>query len=308
MTEYIKYQHVEKIDSTETEGLLDGRCYIYPKLDGSNAHVWASVNHKDGNDTNTIKLHFGSRNRELSLESDNAGFMNQFHQNERLIEFFKEYPHFRLFGEFLVPHSLKTYRDDAWRRFWIFDVYNRDSEEPHRALPYEVYKPILDQYELDYVVPIQILNNPTSESLYNALNRNTFLIKDNEGLGEGIVVKNFDFVNRYGRQTWGKLVTNQFKEIHHREMGAPEVNATALLEDKIVSEFVTTDFVMKEKNKIETSEGWTSKQIPHLLGVVFYELIRENMWDILKKHKNPEINFQLLQRLTIKKTKEIIGV
>ena len=91
-------------------------------------------------------------------------------------------------------------------------------------------------------------------------------------------------------------------------MGAPEVNVTALLEDKIVSEFVTTDFVMKEKNKIETSKGWTSKQIPHLLGVVFYELIRENMWDILKKHKNPEINFQLLQRLTIKKTKEIIGV
>ena len=33
---FIKYQHVQHFGADETEGLTDGVCYIFPKMDGSN--------------------------------------------------------------------------------------------------------------------------------------------------------------------------------------------------------------------------------------------------------------------------------
>ena len=38
--EFTKYQHIEKLGNRETEGLLDGMCYIFYKIDGTNASVW----------------------------------------------------------------------------------------------------------------------------------------------------------------------------------------------------------------------------------------------------------------------------
>ena len=47
-----------------------------------------------------------------------------------------------------------------------------------------------------------------------------------------------------------------------------------------------------------------SCDIPRLLQTVFYDLINEELWNIIKKHKNPRIDFAYLQRLTITKVKE----
>ena len=33
---FIRYQHVERLDADEAEGLLEGRCHVFPKMDGSN--------------------------------------------------------------------------------------------------------------------------------------------------------------------------------------------------------------------------------------------------------------------------------
>ena len=68
--ELIKYQHIERIGTDETDGILIGSVYVFPKLDGTNASVWLN---SDG----TIGA--GSRNRTLSAQSDNAGFVNHSH-------------------------------------------------------------------------------------------------------------------------------------------------------------------------------------------------------------------------------------
>jgi len=293
---FVKYQHLERYGTQETENILDGYAYIFPKIDGTNGSIWWD---KD-------RLHFGSRNRELDLENDNAGFMNTLHKDQRLVDFFKDYPDYRLYGEWLVPHSLKTYKQDAWRKFYVFDVYVSD-EQP---LLYEEYKKILDQYEIEYIPPICILKNGSEENLYTALDKcGMFLVEDGKGLGEGIVIKNYDWKNKYGRQTWAKLITSEFKMRHHIEMGAPIVSGSKLVEEDIVNEFVTEAFVLKEKVKIEVElGGWESRHIPRLLGTVFYELIKEEMWNIVKKYKNPKINFGLLNKMTIDKTKKTIGL
>ena len=107
-----KYTHLERFGNSAVRGIEIGECYIFPKIDGTNASVW----YHDG------KLCTGSRSRELSVENDNAGFHAWAIEDEKLKAFFAEYPSFRLYGEWLVPHSLKTYREDAWRKFYIFDV------------------------------------------------------------------------------------------------------------------------------------------------------------------------------------------
>ena len=114
----------------------------------------------------------------------------------------KEYPTWRLYGEFLVPHSLKTYEDDAWRKFYIFDVFDDTTET---FIPYEEYQPVLEQYELDYIPVIATLKNATPEKLLDFLEKNVFLIRDGCGYGEGLVVKRYDYVNKYGRTTWAKV-------------------------------------------------------------------------------------------------------
>lgn len=297
---FLKYPHIVRLDDLEVDGLTVGQCHVFYKIDGTNASIWID------NDS----LCFGSRNRQLSLDNDNAGFMNEMmrEDNEEMLRgFFRYHPDFRLYGEWLVPHSLKTYREDAWRRFYVFDVWDRREQ---RFLPYEQYEPIMKEFGFEYIPPLAIINNPTAVDLYRLLEKSGwFLVKDGAGQGEGIVIKNYDFVNKHGRTTWGKIVTNEFKERHYKEMGAPIINNTIGVEQKIVDEYVTEALVLKEKAKIELANGgWSNKSIPELLGRVFYELVREETHNFVKKHNQPTISFRLLNILTVKKVKGVIGL
>lgn len=288
---FTKYQHLERLGTEEVEGIQAGECYVFPKLDGTNAQVWI-------NDEG--ELCAGSRNRQLTSENDNAGFFKWVIENrEMFLPFFETHPTKRLFGEWLVPHSLKTYRDDAWRRFYIFDVY-----ESGEAIHYNDYKPWMDEFGFDYLAPIAIVRNGTDEQFRKLCEKNVFLIQEGEGVGEGVVIKNYNWRNRFGRETWAKVITNSFKEIHHKKMGAPVLGGSAL-EESIVEEFVTKHLVDKVYEKIKNEDGWSSKAIPRLLNTVYYDLIKEEMWEILKKHKNPKIDFKYLQRLTLQKVKEV---
>ena len=287
-----KYMHLERFQTDEVDGIEQGTTYVFPKLDGTNAQVWL-------NEDNTIGA--GSRNRTLSLDNDNAGFYDWVITQVRYKQILTDYPHITLYGEWLVPHSLKTYRDDAWRKFYIFDVYNRYTGE---FLNYEQMKELLDRYQLDYLAPIAIVKNGTREHFEKCLDKNVFLIKDGMGVGEGIVIKNYGWTNKYGRTTWAKMITNSFKEIHHREMGAPEIGGQTV-EEKIVDQYVTSHLIDKVVAKITNEEGaWQQKFIPRLLQTVWHDLITEEMWDILKKHNGPRIDFSYLQRLTTGKIKQ----
>lgn len=292
-----KYQHVERFGNTEVEGIELGICYVFPKIDGTNSSVWLNDNGE---------LRAGSRNRELTFEKDNAGFYNAISKDEKVLEYLKKHPTHRLFGEWLVPHSLKTYKDDAWRKFYIFDVcVDSDNETGLEYIPYDIYQPLLEEFNLDYLAPIRVVKNGDYDNFIRCLDQNIFLIKDGQGVGEGIVIKNYDFYNKYKRQTWAKIVTSEFKEIHHKAMGAPIIE-NKMIEEKIVEEFVTYAFVEKEYAKIvNDNDGWCSKLIPQLLSRVFYELVNEEMWNAVKKFKMPTVNFKTLNSLTINKIKQV---
>jgi hypothetical protein len=292
--EFRKYMHIERFGNDEVQGIELGGCYVFPKLDGSNGSVWL------GDD---LKVKSGSRNRELTVDNDNQGFCEYINNHEGIQGLFSMQGELRLFGEWLVPHSLRTYREDAWRRFYVFDVFDEINQT---YMSYEEYQPILESHGIDYIPPICVMNNATYDNLLVEIENNTFLIQEGRGAGEGIVIKNYQFKNRFGRTVWAKMVTNAFKEKHVKTMGATVKNMKQLTEQVIVEDYVSKHLIDKVYAKIANeNNGWNSKYIPRLLSTVYYDLVNEETWNIVKKFKNPAIDFKKLNQLTILKIKEI---
>lgn len=288
--------HVEKFGNTAVNGIELGKVYVFPKLDGTNSSVWTINNGIPGNE-----IMGGSRTRQLSLESDNAGFYAWVLGEDRLINFLIKYPNLRLFGEWLVPHTFKGYREDAWRRFYVFDVMNNETDE---YLSYDAYKPMLDEFHLDYIPPLAIIKNASYENFLKILDTNKFLCPDEGEPGEGIVIKNYDYYNRFGNQVWAKVIKQEFKDAHYKAMGAPEINMSIMNEEHIVAKACTLALVEKSVAKITTEKGeWSSKAIPELFGRMYYDIIKEELFDCLKEIKFGAVNFKTLKAVMINKIK-----
>lgn len=285
-----KYQHVERFGTTETDGIEIGDCYIFPKLDGTNGSLWWD----DG-------IQAGSRNRLLTPTSDNQGFLGACMLDPRFEQLFREKPHWRLFGEWLVPHTIRTYREDAWRKFYVFDVVYAEGEGIHYVHP-DAYQGVLELFGIEYIPYTHKITNPTIDQLRAIADKNTFLMQDG-AIGEGIVIKNYDYTNRFGRRTWAKIVRNEFKDTHVKTMGATVMQGESTIEQEIVDQYVTEALVRKELAKIENDNDGKPIQ-PRLLGVVYHAILTEETWNFVKKFKNPVIDFKRLQKLTNAKTKQ----
>ena len=299
--EFKRYMSLKRFGRAEVDGIDIGRCFIFPKIDGTNSSCWLG---EDG------IIYAGSRNRLLDETStgDNAGFCKWVRSKENIKRFFNENPKLRLYGEFLVPHSIKTYREDAWRKLYVFDVYN---DETNKFLPYEEYVELLNKYSIECIHPLVIINNPSEEQLiHTMIELNTYLIEDGKGVGEGIVIKNYDYTNISGQVVWAKMVTNEFKEIHKKAMGANEIHQPTI-EGTIINELCTESFIEKEYSKIllmleNKGEVFNNKHIPMLLHMIYSEFIQEEIVEIVKRFKNPTINFKRLQVLCFNKIKSTL--
>ena len=291
MDSFLKYPHLERFGNVEVEGIEHGIGYVFPKIDGTNASMWVD---SDG------VFRYGSRTRELSIEHDNAGFM----QAMQLTPYGDPYkalltskPYWRLYGEWLVPHSLKDYRDDAWKKFYVFDVFD---EIANAFVPYEDYYQELNGNGVDVIPCYTKIKNGDYESFLRVAKEMKYLLKEDTGLGEGCVIKNYAYENKFGRVCWAKIVLAEFKEKHVSTMGPSEVGGE-LFEEKMAKALVTSHLVEKEYNKIAL-EGWSSKSIPRLLETVYRCVVVEELYDYLKKN-NGTINFKTLKHFVNREVK-----
>jgi hypothetical protein len=177
--------------------------------------------------------------------------------------------------------------------------------EEDNYINYETYKIMLEEFSIDYIPPICKIKNPTYKTLIDLLDKNNYLIQDGKGTGEGIVIKNYDFKNKYGNVVWAKIVKNEFKAKHSR-VQITEIKEKKIIEQDIVDKFVTKVLIEKEFAKINNEAGWSSRHIPRLLNVVFYCLVKEESWNILKEFKNPTIDFKRLMYFSNAKIKELM--
>jgi len=282
-----RYEKVSRMDASECDGLLHGTVFVFEKVDGSNASIWKD---EKGN------ICTGSRNHQLScggeVFNEFRGFPKYVLHHEGIKNFLEKYPHLRLYGEWLVKHTI-NYNVSDYNKFYLFDVYD-DKEE--RYLTYAEYDELIKDFpgaeDIIVLRPIAIYNNPSLDAVKELVGKTNFDIE----AGEGVVLKNYDFVNRFGRTPWGKIVRDDFKEMNRilfNSVGKGD------LEAKIIAQFVNEARVRKVTNKIAIAiqQEPSVRETARVLNTVYHDLIEEEMWEILKRYKNPTIDFKRLNSI-----------
>ena len=291
---YKSYQHIEKLGREECEGVLNGTVTIQPKIDGTNSVVFLG---DDG------LIHAGSRKRELSLKDDNAGFYNTIEKDENIKAYLLKHPNHLVYGEWLVPHSIKSYDQDAWRKFYIFDVYDAAEE---KYLSYDEYVPLLAEFQLTYIPEIARLENPTIEEVASYINKTHYLMP--EGCApEGVIAKNYNYKNKWGHVVWGKIISEEFfnKKQHLRIQNHEAKNDFEL---KIALEYITDAVVRKEYAKIlnEYPDAHRGELIGRVLNAVYDSFVEEDLITVVRKNKSCTINFASMKKASDNRVKDVL--
>lgn len=280
---FIRYEKIHRLGKEETEGILDGTCYIQEKIDGANTSIWV----EDG------EVKCGSRNN--VLESGFNGFVDYVKNHEGINKLLKKHPEYRLFGEWCVRHTIQ-YNETAYKKFYLFDIMIKDSD--FNEIP-QVYV-TAEKYGIDTPKLFDVIEKPTVEQVMKYVGMSAI-----GEIGEGVVIKNFMFVNKFAQICYAKVVTEKFKEDNAICFGGNNKFSDTYWEMYVCNKYMTLQRVEKIMHKIEPTldRKMDMQDIPRVMSTAFHDLITEEIWEIQKKV--PSVNFKSLQRVCYKKAKQI---
>lgn len=285
-----KYQHIERLGHEDVEGLLDGAVVVQEKLDGANATV-AMV---DG------KLVVATRNNTISVDGSPAsgfkGLVEYVLAHTGIRALLTGDPTWILRGEWLVKHSL-NYAPGSFKHFYVFDVQSLG-----RYMEPREYESALEFHGIKFIPTLIQGDNLKVEELVPHSQGMSFLGGADR---EGIVVKRYDFVNKWGRTTWGKIVTADFKEKNKLSFGAAKHDPVEL---RFVSDRLTETLVMKNVHKTADEKG-ESPRVQHMgavIGRTWHDLLREELYDwLITTKKQPVFDFQAARKLSDARTRDV---
>lgn len=284
-----KYPKIHALHKEECVGMLTGKCHIQEKIDGANASIWM---HEDGT------IHCGSRNNDLTVKGDGFnGFVDYVNNHEGIKSLLNENPSYRLYGEWLVRHSI-GYSEASYKQFYLFDIEVVDEMLPleHVYANAEIYKINTAHYFGEYL-------NPTLEQIKELAGTSVLGVR-----GEGVVIKNFDFINMFGDKQYGKYVTQEFKEDNAITFGGNNKYSDTYHEMYFVNELLTLPRVQKVCHKLESELGKLDmKHTPRILNTVYHDVITEEGWTIATKmsKSTTPFDFKSFKKLCDRKTKQI---
>jgi hypothetical protein len=273
-----KYPKIHRLGKEEVDGILNGTCIIQEKVDGANTSIWTG---EDG-------IHLASRSQEI--KSGFNGFVDYVKKNEEINKLLTDHPEYRLYGEWLVRHSIQ-YNELAYKHFYLFDVMVGED-----FLDSEEVTIIAQQYSIRYPQIFDVVENPSLEDVKKYLGKSS--LGDN---GEGVVIKNHDFFNAFGDCVYAKLVTEGFKEKNAIIFGGNNKHSESYWEVYVMNKYITVARVRKIMEKIEpTIDGRLGlEHTPRIANSVVFDLMQEEIWDIMKKV--PKLDFRILKRICTKK-------
>ncbi|MEI6580821.1 MAG: RNA ligase family protein [bacterium] len=284
-----KYEKIHRLGKEEVAGILQGTCSITEKIDGANLSVWLG----DGGE-----IRVGSRNNDLTANGNEFnGAVHYCNAHEGIKKLLTENPSYRLYGEWLVRHTL-SYNNTAYKKFYLFDIYN---EETKQFLEQDFVQAFAKEYGIDAVPDLGLVENPTVEQL-NKMLEGVSAIGEKK---EGIVIRNMNFKNTFGDMCYAKLVREDFKEDNGIIFGGNNKHSDCYWEMYICNKYIDVPRVQKIMNKIqpEVNEKLDMKHIPRIIGTVYHDLITEEAWEIANKAK--KIDYDTLKRICQKKAKQV---
>lgn len=279
------YEKIHRLGKEETDGILDGPVHIQEKIDGANLQVWM----EDG------VIHVGSRNNDVTLREDGFNGAVAYIQNhEGIKKFFEETPTWRLYGEWLVRHTI-LYKETAYNKFYLFDIH--DGTE---FLPTTYVNAVAEKYGIEKPHYYGEMLVTDLEQLKALVGKSMLGEK-----GEGVVIKRPDFKNKFGDIVYAKMVSYEFMEDNAITFGGNNKFSKVYQEMYIVNKYMTLARVNKICNKIQSEMDvrLDMQHVPRVMNTAYHDLITEEAWDIAQR--NVTIDFKQLRQLAFKKAKQV---
>jgi hypothetical protein len=290
-----KYPKVHRLGKDETDGILIGTVHVEEKLDGSNVQIWM----EEG------ELQFGTRNQRIT-EGFN-GFVDYCKNDEAIAKFFEDTGEdYRLYGEWLVRHTI-SYNETAYKQFYLFDITLREpelgEEEREKFLEREVVKQLAEEFGFKTPQYHGSWTNPTEEDMQTIMGLAGLSALGEEG--EGVVLKNEEFRDKFGNQNYAKIVTEKFKENNGITFGGNNKHSDTYWEMWIVNKYMTLARITKVMQKLQPQidEKLDLQHIPRITKTAYHDMLTEEIWEISKKAG--DVNFKSLKRVALKKAVQI---
>lgn len=213
MREIKKYTDVTRYGKSNTIGVLkEGDIIsITEKIDGANSSFC-----KD--DSSTIGVSCYSRNQILTEENRLRGYYDWVLDN--IVPIKEELnPSYRYFGEWLCSHKV-VYKEEAYHNFYMFSIWDENEEQylSDDMVRSEAKRLGLKTPEYFYCGEYQ-----SFEHLMSFVGKSNLTKEPNTG--EGVVIKNVNYFDKYGRQMFVKLVSERFAEVQKQKLPKnPNVN------------------------------------------------------------------------------------
>lgn len=281
------YDKIIRLGKEETDGILQGTVHVEEKVDGANLSVWLE---EDG-------IHVGSRNNDLTKNGNEFNGAVEYCKNhEGISNLLRDYPTYRLYGEWLVKHTVE-YKATAYRKFYLFDILDA-SAEIYMASP--MVHELADRYGIEQVPLIATIESPTMEQLNELMGKSQFGDR-----GEGIVIKNPGFINQFGKHCYAKIVSESFKEDNGVVFGGNNKFSDSYWEMYVVNKYMTLARVEKIMHKLQplVDVKLDLQHIPRISGIAYHDMITEEAWEIAQKAK--KIDYDILKRIATKKAIQI---
>jgi len=289
---HIKYIDIERLETPETSSIFDhpdDEIIIEEKIDGGNGCFWL----QEG------QIHVASRNRDLTELCDEKTFLvqrkwlcNHLADKMELLD-----PNYRYYIEWMQKHTINYGKDispiigldirpiiGAFGRGVLFLGYRAKCDAFDKiGIPVVALKGIYKVKDLNAAVYDKL----TEKSIYY------------DGKPEGIVLKNYNRLNIFGRQIFAKIVLEEFKETNRAVFGSAKKDTSDTV--RLVETYCTEMRIRKRILSLVQDGGMVldRKLMSYLPISVCTDIFKEETADILKNYKN--ISVVTLKQMIAKK-------
>lgn len=212
-----KYKSIERYGKSGNEVNARGNIVIWEKIDGANASF-----QREGDKV----LAFSHRSfLDGSKDKQLGGFYQWVQENIKAEDLVEGYVYF---GEWTNLHKI-DYGENL-KKFFFFDIYDSGAE---RYLDMSDIRSEAEHLGLT-LAPIFYEGEYVSEDHIQSFVGKSMLAPD--GVGEGVVVKNYKNFDKHGNQSFLKIVTKEFQETNGakvKEMKAKPDPLTSFINDTV---------------------------------------------------------------------------
>lgn len=206
MKEIKKYTDIIRYGKACTQEVIKKGDYITitEKIDGANASFCLDQE-------NPIEVSCYSRNQLLTEENRLRGFYDWILNNIIPIKE-KLNPNYRYIGEWACSHKI-VYKEDVYCNFYLFSIWDDEKQE---YLHDDVVKNEASRLGLNTVPYFYEGEYISFEHLMGFVGKSNLTLESDTG--EGIVVKNVNYIDRFGKQMFVKLVSEKFAEVQKQKL------------------------------------------------------------------------------------------